>query len=384
MIRFLILTAFLLLFSICLFADAEAIRIGVLSNMPEFAPNRTPSISHGNFYGIDDTAIIAVRYDLPTFEFSLSPEKVQVTYFTKVTLAFAGYPSGNKIVIDWGESGGSTSTIYAPSTNNCSLWHQYSSTVQAYNVSIKTYRPSGASYIEEPEHETNLTVGIFPYDASEDVATINGEAVGTLYTYQTSIASSIKKPVLIVEGFNWHNNNTASSIIGLNPFFYQNLLSDGFDLYILTFANSHNSLFVNAGLVLSALDRIKAHFDDGGDMAGYGCKPIKIIGYSMGGVLARIALASAEDQNGYAHGTNLLITVDSPHRGFVINSNLQNSFGSFINTINFLLPGDQEVSDELVDGVNSLLYKFACINPNYDYSISRTTIAGGTDEPYPC
>ncbi|MDY0127006.1 MAG: FlgD immunoglobulin-like domain containing protein [Candidatus Cloacimonadaceae bacterium] len=344
--RSLILTFLLLISSVWLFADAGFIRNNVLSNMPEFGPHRTPSETHGNLYGKEDTAFIAARYGLPTFGFSLAPEKVQVTYFTKVTLVFSDYPVGNKIVVNWGDSSGSSSTVYAPTTN---VVHQYSSQVQSYNVTIKTYRFSGTTYIEEPEHEISYEVGIFPYNETEEVATVDGGAVGNLTHYQGSVSGNIKKPILIVEGFNLHNTNTVSSIIGLNPSFYKNLLTDGYDLYILTFADCQNSLYLNAGLVLSALNSIKANHADGGVYAGVGCQPIRVLGYSMGGVLARIALASAEDQNDFAHGCNLLLTVDSPHRGFVINSNLQNR----IDDIEDLLPEDSDLASELMELVGS-------------------------------
>jgi len=337
-----VLITLLIISCVWLFADADAIRVGVLSNMPEFVPGRTPSITHGNLYGIEDTAFITARYDLATSAFSFEPEHIEITYFTKITIVFDGYPQGNKIVVNWGDYGGGISTVFSPETN---VMHQYSSQVNSYNLTIKTYRSSGSTYIEEPEHEIDYVVGIFPHDGIEEVAAVDGQAVGNLTLYKTSTTGEIKKPVLIIEGFNLHSNNTVSSIIGLNPSFYQNLLSDGYDLYILTFEDCQNSLFVNAGLVLSAFGRIKSHYSEGGDLAGFGCNPIKVIGYSMGGVLARIALASAEDENGYAHGCNMLLTVDSPHRGFVINSHVQNA----VETIVDYIPSSPEILHELAE-----------------------------------
>jgi len=343
--------------------------------MPEFVPLRTPTETHGNLYGKGDTAIIAARYKLPTFGFSVAPEKVQVTYFTKVTLAFSDYPVGNKIVVNWGDSSGSTSTVYAPAAD---VAHQYSSEVQSYNVTIKTYRFSGTSFIEEPEHKISYEVGIFPYSEQEEVATdVDGGAVGNLTHYQSSVSGNIKKPVLIVEGFNLHNSNTVSSIIGLNPSFYKHLLTDGYDLYILTFAKCENSLYLNAGLVLSALNSIKANHTDGGEYAGVGCQPIRVLGYSMGGVLARIALASAEDQNDFAHGCNLLLTVDTPHRGFVINSNLQNR----IDDIEGLLrsSGGSDLADQLKKLVGSPMARQIIRNNNEANSLPYDFITGSDE-----
>lgn len=335
-----------------LVANADSLCTKVLYNMPELVPLRDPSESHGNLYGKDDTAFIAARYDLPTCGFTIGPEKVQVTYFTKVTLVFSDYPQGNKIVVNWGDAYGSISTVYATNTNTTAI-HQYNPQVQSYPVTIKTYRPSGSTYIEEPEHEINYEVGIFPYNETEEVATLDGNAVGNLTIYRSPTSGRIKKPILIIEGFSLHNTNTISNIIGLNPYFYRNLLNDGFDMYILTFANAQNSLYVNAGLVLSALSSIKAKHSPGGEYATYGCQPVKVIGYSMGGVLARIALACAEDNNEFAHGSNLLMTVDSPHRGFVINQNLQEGFIEFVDTLIGMAQDDQSLEDQLEDLIST-------------------------------
>lgn len=346
--RKIILVPLFFLFCLWLFADADTIRTGVLNNMPGFGPSRTPSDTHGNLYGKGDTAIIVARYSLSIMGLPSEPEHIEVTRFTKVTFVLDGYPLNNKIVIDWGDYTVDPIIINQDITPTY-VEHQYLSQVCSYNVTIKTYHPSSNTYIEEPEHEIDYVVGIFPYDEIEEVATVDGQTVGNLTQYQTTIAGSIKKPVLIVEGFNLHSNNTVSSIIGLNPDFYQNLLSDGYDLYILTFEDSENSLFVNAGLVLSALQRIKAHYAEGGDLAGFGCTPIKLIGYSMGGVLARIALASAEDENGYAHGCNLLLTVDSPHRGFVVNSHLQDSLQDIVDLVEDFSAESTDIINELIE-----------------------------------
>lgn len=353
-ILFRIVLVFLVLVSgKILLATAAEIRDNVLSNIPKFVTLRDPDPTHGNQYAFDDTAIIAADYDLPTIDFSLFPEKVQVTYFTKVTIALGGYPVNNKIVIDWGDYTSSKHYVNSSAVNNVS--HQYASTVSNYLVTIKTYYPSGTTYTEEPEHEIQYDLGIFPYTESVSVASNSTEHIGKLTHYQSHVSGSTKKPVLIVEGFNFHNSNNISSIVGLNPVFYKSLLDNGFDLYFLTFEKSQASLYENAGLVLSALTEIRNKHDEAGEYGGFGCQPIKVIGYSMGGVLARIALASAEDQGAFAHGSNLLLTVDSPHRGFVINENVQNHIVDFIDTIVDHEPGIKDQVESLLETFDVLI-----------------------------
>ncbi|PKN72838.1 MAG: hypothetical protein CVU50_05825 [Candidatus Cloacimonetes bacterium HGW-Cloacimonetes-3] len=349
--KYIIMTV-ILFSSVWLFATADDIRTGILSNMAEFSPSRTYS-THGNLYGMDDTTIIRASYNMPTSLLSTEPEHIQVTYYTKITFAFADYPLDNKIVVNWGDASGSTTTVYSPVTH---VAHQYDMQDDTYIVTIKTYRLSGNTYAIEPDHEIKYEIGFFPYDGVEEVATEGGQTVGNLTLYRSETAERIRRPVLIVEGFDLHSNNTVSNIIGLNPELYRQLLFMGYDLYILTFADSNNSLYVNAGLVLSALERIRAHYSEGGDFAGYGCAPIKVVGYSMGGVLARIALASAEDENGFAHGSNLLLTVDSPHRGFVVNQDLQEEIQDLINLIpdNIdLFPSSSDILSELTELTNT-------------------------------
>ena len=77
-----------------LFANAAEIRDGVLSNIQEFVTLRDPNSTHGNDYAFDDTVIINADYELPTINDSLFAERVQVTYYTKVTIALGGYPEG--------------------------------------------------------------------------------------------------------------------------------------------------------------------------------------------------------------------------------------------------------------------------------------------------
>ncbi|HQQ68064.1 MAG TPA: right-handed parallel beta-helix repeat-containing protein, partial [Candidatus Cloacimonadota bacterium] len=129
-------------------------------------------------------------------------------------------------------------------------------------------------------------------------------------------------------------------------------------------------------LVLSALNRIKSKHEEGGEYGGFGCQPIKVIGYSMGGVLARIALASAEDQGAFAHGSNLLLTVDSPHRGFVINENVQTDIKDIFGSITHHNPG-------VVNQVNSLLEPFDTL---IDSPIARQLVRNNVtaiSSPYP-
>ncbi|MFA7214303.1 MAG: T9SS type A sorting domain-containing protein [Candidatus Cloacimonadaceae bacterium] len=110
----------------------------------------------------------------------------------------------------------------------------------------------------------------------------------------------------------------------MNQNFFIELLDDGYDVFVLTFGSSNqDSLIDNSQSVLAALNYIQTLSSNMNSTL----EPIKIIGYSMGGILARLALSYAEEAN-LPHFSNFLITLDSPHRGILINDNAQSSLNS--------------------------------------------------------
>ena len=113
----------------------------------------------------------------------------------------------------------------------------------------------------------------------------------------------LDKPVILVEGYDPDNNTT--------PYYYYNygfnqLVSDGRDLIVVNFPDSTLNMNSNAVLVENIIKEINA-----GKTGAY---PTAIVGFSMGGVVARKALKNMES-TGINHHTSLYVSFDAPHMG---------------------------------------------------------------------
>lgn len=131
---------------------------------------------------------------------------------------------------------------------------------------------------------------------------------GTAYVYRAHGQSTLTKPMIVAEGFpggypcdylyemlNQHDTLEA-------------LRKVGYDMILLSFANGMDLLQNNAQVMQAciglAMQRTAA--------------PLVVSGVSMGGLIARYALAEMETL-GQAHNTRLFLTIDTPHRGAYTN-----------------------------------------------------------------
>jgi hypothetical protein len=113
----------------------------------------------------------------------------------------------------------------------------------------------------------------------------------------------LDKPVILVEGYDPDNNT--------NPYYYYNygfnqLVSDGRDLIVINFPDSTLNMSANASLVESIIKEINA--------GKTGAFPTALVGFSMGGVVARKALKNME-LAGVNHNTSVYVSFDAPHMG---------------------------------------------------------------------
>ena len=113
--------------------------------------------------------------------------------------------------------------------------------------------------------------------------------------------------------------------------------------YILTFSDPFDHVQDNAMVVLGALRFI--HNSQTTPLV----EGTSVYGYSMGGILARYALAYAEQWD-IQHFCTQYVSIDSPHRGATINLNLQNTMQSLENALD-----DYNMSDERLDAALSAL-----------------------------
>lgn len=113
----------------------------------------------------------------------------------------------------------------------------------------------------------------------------------------------LDKPVIFVEGYDPDNS--------VFPDFYYHagmwsLVFGGRDLIVVDFSDGAKDMDANAGLLQSVILEINA--------SKVGNYPLAVIGYSMGGIVARKALKQME-LLGQPHNTSLYVSYDSPHMG---------------------------------------------------------------------
>jgi len=210
--------------------------------------------------------------------------------------------------------------------------------------------------------------------------TINNKPItGRYLTILGQNHSSVEKPYIIIEGidfldntyfdshiwlFNAMNINTTQS---LNNALIYNLYINGYDVIIFDFDNSTIKIQDNAMLLVQLLKDIYTNNSLTEDN-------FVVMGYSMGGLVARYALTWMEANN-QNHHTRLFISHDAPQKG-----------------ANFPL-GLQELVEDIRNNtsiawvaVNALMMSFNASMPAasqmliYHYSNSKDGIAKPSDE----
>ena len=123
-----------------------------------------------------------------------------------------------------------------------------------------------------------------------------------------------RSPVLLVEGFDPLNKYYPSTYFHLlYNSLHEELPLDEYDLTILNFSDGGGDMRSNAEVVRGALNQISEYNPGENTIA---------IGFSMGGVVTRYALAAAEAE-GVNHNVHLFISLDAPQQGANVNFTLQ-------------------------------------------------------------
>ncbi len=119
----------------------------------------------------------------------------------------------------------------------------------------------------------------------------------------------LDKPFIIVEGFDQNNSRNADWYYSMAPSFFDKARRAGADVLILDFANALADMLENAAVVKRAVRHI-------GDIKT-GSTQIRVAGISMGGVIARYALA-----DGSGLDVSHYVSLDAPHQGAAIDGDL--------------------------------------------------------------
>jgi pimeloyl-ACP methyl ester carboxylesterase len=153
---------------------------------------------------------------------------------------------------------------------------------------------------------------------------INGQpftATGFNYHYVEGDDNVLDKPVIILEGFDIENNNSAQAHYNSWSGFLDSLESNDYDIIALSYNDPYKSMHDNVDYLKDFIKEVNA------DKTGY--HEITIIGQSMGGVIARMALAELEDES-YDHQTGLYVSFDAPHKGANIPKGIQTFTEDFV------------------------------------------------------
>lgn len=141
-------------------------------------------------------------------------------------------------------------------------------------------------------------------------SSVNALANGYDLSFITN--GSFDKPVIFVEGYDPDNKNTLDKNENgdryeqLRYYAANTLRASGRDLVFVNFTNGGAKVEDNAQALVQAIAEVNRRKIDN--------HPNAVVGYSMGGLVARWALKDMEDR-GIDHDTALYVSYDTPHRG---------------------------------------------------------------------
>jgi acetyl esterase/lipase len=121
------------------------------------------------------------------------------------------------------------------------------------------------------------------------------------------------RPLTLSEGFDAYNLKSEQYYREAGKDLINCLLNKGFDIYIVNYNLNSQSIRNNAAVYTSAIKYV-SNINNG--------EKIIVSGISMGGIIAKYALAKAE-QDGNPLPANMFLTLDSPHQSASVDKKLQ-------------------------------------------------------------
>lgn len=220
-------------------------------------------------------------------------------------------------------------------------------------------------------------------DAYQPFSATSSHSGGDVYIGYSSQNTSgrIKKPLIVVEGYDvsaiapnlQRNYEYADFIAAINvptPLYDFNSQLDlaAYDIVFIDFRNGTDDIRRNAALVKDVISWVNQQ-----KAAAGSSQQNVVLGLSMGGLVARYALADMTKQ-GVSTGTRLLLTHDSPHRGANIPIGVQYLI-TFLNNSQFL-PQGQRITDIIPELVEAKAVSEAPATGQM--LLLRSVLSGGT------
>lgn len=136
----------------------------------------------------------------------------------------------------------------------------------------------------------------------------------------------LDRPVIVVEGYDPDNNSFPDLYYyaGFNQLVFNASGYVGRDVFIVNFPKGDDYMDKNASLLQQIIQEINA--------AKTGNIPTVVIGYSMGGIVARKALHNMEVA-GVNHQVSLYVSYDSPHMGANAPMDLQDTVDGLVSKL---------------------------------------------------
>jgi hypothetical protein len=147
----------------------------------------------------------------------------------------------------------------------------------------------------------------------------------TFQIFQGAGNSVFDKPVIVVEGIDPDNETSSEDVFNLIPPGLRSaMFADGRDLVVVNFPNGGAAVETNSAVVIDVIERV--------NQLKQGTHPNAVLGASMGGVVARHALRTMENQ-GSDHQTSLYVSLDGPHRGANVPFDILSRLNSIIDRL---------------------------------------------------
>ncbi len=199
---------------------------------------------------------------------------------------------------------------------------------------LSTFTALGQSFLPKPDHSpienrTGVVLPIvanIPYQGYDETQAYIGE--GEYEIFLDNVDGVLDLPIIVLDGFDPGDGRDITALYNSLNFDGQNLADllrdEGFDIVILNapqyttggkdIDGGSDYIQRNAFVLAAMIDFLNAE--------KVGDEELVILGPSMGGLIARYALAYME-ANSLPHETRLYISFDSPHRGANIPISLQ-------------------------------------------------------------
>lgn len=179
------------------------------------------------------------------------------------------------------------------------------------------------------------------------------------------------QPVIVIEGFDPINENSSANLRAnyTNSGVEQIFRSNGHDMVYFNFQNGGDDIIQNANVVRDLIEQVNRE--------KVGSEKVIVIGESMGGLIARLAIRSLESSN-RAHNISHYISFDAPHKG----ANLPVGFQSLVRQVDdvTILPNAiKEGLDDALERLDAkaarqLLIRFNGPNPHPDFNTLQTEL----------